>query len=118
MTQPASPSVNASPAPSRTPAHDSRSPWIATPSMQDVSMSLLQAGLSRRHPVRRIGHPEQTHTFPMIFRYLYAPHRTREVAPRGHPVPQFAEVVPPLLLEQADTDRVHARRALIGPDLL
>src|SRR6266480_377799 len=51
MTQPASPSVNASPAPSRTPTHDSRSPWIATPSMQDVSMSLLQAGLSRRSPV-------------------------------------------------------------------
>src|SRR5436190_19610039 len=51
MTQPASPSVNASPALSRTPTHDSRSPWIATPSMQDVSMSLLQAGLSRRSPV-------------------------------------------------------------------
>src|SRR6266566_9240499 len=51
MTQPASPSVNASPAPSQTPTHDSRSPWIATPSMQDVSMSLLQAGLSRRSPV-------------------------------------------------------------------
>src|SRR5260370_10096547 len=51
MTQPTSPSVNASPAPSRTPTHDPRSPWIATPSMQDVFMSLLQAGLSRRSPV-------------------------------------------------------------------
>src|SRR5438874_13346092 len=51
ITPPTSPSVNASPASSRTPAHDSRSPWIATPSMQDVLMSLLQAGLSRRSPV-------------------------------------------------------------------
>src|SRR5215472_14020023 len=71
-----------------------------------------------RHPVRRIWHPEQTHTVPMIFRYLHAPHRPREVTPRGHPVPQLVEVVPPLLLEQADADRVHARRTLIGPDLL
>src|SRR5438874_1777437 len=51
ITPPTSPSVNASPASSRTPAHDSRSPWIATPSMQDVLMSPLQAGLSRRSPV-------------------------------------------------------------------
>src|SRR5260370_7719778 len=51
MTQPTSPSVNASPAPSRTPTHDPRSPWIAPPSMQDVFMSLLQAGLSGRSPV-------------------------------------------------------------------
>src|SRR5258706_16211226 len=50
MTRPTSPSVNASPASSRAPTHDSRSPWIATPSMQDVLLSLLQAGLSRRSP--------------------------------------------------------------------
>ena len=52
ITRPTSPSVNASPASSQTPTHDPRSPWIATPSMQDVLMSLLQAGLSRRSPVR------------------------------------------------------------------
>src|SRR5664280_366068 len=51
MTQPTSPSVNASPASSRAPTHDSRSSWIATPSMEDVLRSLLQAGLSRRSPV-------------------------------------------------------------------
>jgi hypothetical protein len=72
---------------------------------------------SLRHPVRRIRHAEQTHTFPMIFRYLHAPHRTREVAPRGHPVPQLVQIVFQLLFEQADADRVHARRTLIGPDL-
>ena len=54
----------------------------------------------------------------MIFRYLHAPHRTREIAPRAHPVPQLVEIVPQLLFEQADADRVHARRPVIGPDLL
>jgi len=37
VARPTSPSVNPSPAPYGTPTHDSRSPWIATPSMQDVS---------------------------------------------------------------------------------
>src|SRR5258708_40093418 len=50
MTRPTSPSVNASPASSRAPTHDSRSPWVATPSIQDVSMSSLQAGLSPLSP--------------------------------------------------------------------
>ena len=67
---------------------------------------------------RPIGHAEQTHAFPMIFRYLHAPHRTREIAPRAHPVPQLEQIVPQLLCEQADADRVHARRPVIGPDLL
>src|SRR5690242_12294946 len=71
-----------------------------------------------RHPVGRVWHPEQTHTRPAVFWYLHAPHRPREVTPRGHPVPQLVEVVPPLLLKHPDADRVHARRPLIGPDLL
>jgi len=73
---------------------------------------------SLRHPVARIGHAEQTHAFPMIFRYLHAPHRTGEIAPRAHPVPQLVQIVPQLLSEQADADRVHTRRPVIGPDLL
>jgi hypothetical protein len=73
---------------------------------------------SLRHPVARIGHAEQTHAFPMIFRYLHAPHRTREIAPRALPVPQLVQSVPQLLLKQADANRVHARRPVIGPDLL
>src|SRR5689334_6469727 len=73
---------------------------------------------SLRHPVGRIRHPEQTYTCPAVFGYLHAPHRPREVTARGHPVPQLVEVVLPLLLEQPDADRVHARRTLIGPDLL
>src|SRR5215470_7285232 len=71
-----------------------------------------------RHPVRRVRHPEQTHTRPTVFRYLYAPHRPGEVTPRRHPVPQLVQVVLPPLLKQADADRVHPRRTLIGPDLL
>src|SRR5947207_7150312 len=54
----------------------------------------------------------------MILRYLHAPHRSREVAPRAHPVPQLVQVAPQLLFEQADADGVHARRPVIGPDLL
>ena len=73
---------------------------------------------SLRHPVSRVRHAEQTHAFPMIFRYLHAPHRPREVTPRAHPVPQLVHVVLPLLCEQADADRVHARCPVVGPDPL
>ena len=69
-------------------------------------------------PVARVGHAEQPHAFPMIFRYLRAPHRTREIAPRAHPVPPPVQIVPQLPGEQADADRVHARRPVIDPDLL
>src|SRR6266487_5110625 len=88
--------------------------------VEDRLQFLLQQHRRRslRHPVARIGHAGQTHAFPMIFRYLHAPHRTREIAPRAHPVPQLEEIVPQLLGEQADADRVHARRPVIGPDLL
>src|SRR5258707_7192043 len=71
-----------------------------------------------RYPVGRIRHAEQAHAFPMIFRYLHAPHRPREITPRGHPVPQLIQIVFQLLFEQPDADRVHARRTLVGPDLL
>ena len=54
----------------------------------------------------------------MILRYLHAPHRPREIAPRAHPVPQLEEIVPQLPCEQADANRVHTRRPVIGPDLL
>src|SRR3990167_5331093 len=37
-TPPECTSVNASPAPLRTPAHDSRSPWLAKPSVRDSSI--------------------------------------------------------------------------------
>ena len=43
---------------------------------------------------------------------------TRKITPRGHPVPQLVQIVFQPLLEQANADRVHARRPIIGPDLL
>ena len=88
--------------------------------VEDRLQFLLQQHRRRslRHPVTRIGHAEQTHAFPMIFRYLDAPHRPREIAPRAHPVPQPEQIVPQLFFEQADAARVHPRRPVIGPDLL
>src|SRR5262249_26997017 len=71
-----------------------------------------------RYPVGRIRHAEQAHAFPMIFRYLHAPHRPREITARGHPVPQLLQIVFQLLFEQPDAHLVHARRPLVGPDLL
>ena len=97
-------------------------PWTVAVAVavEDRLQFLLQQHRRRslRHPVSRIGHAGQAHAFPMIFRYLHAPHRTREIAPRGHPVPQLVQVVPPPLLEQAGADRVHVRRPVVGPDLL
>src|SRR6478609_1410404 len=71
-----------------------------------------------RHPVRRVRHPEQTHSRPMILRYRHTPHRAREVAPCRHPVPQLVEVVPQPLLEQLDAYCIDTRCALVGSDLL
>ena len=92
---------------------------VAVP-VEDRLQFLLQQHRRRslRHPVTRIGHAEQTHAFPMIFRYLHAPHRPREIAPRAHPVPQPVQIIPQLFLKQANANRVHARRAVVGPDLL
>src|ERR1700739_1214321 len=96
-----------------------RTVTVAVPGEHRLQLLLQQPGrCSPRHPVRRVRHAEQTHAFPMILRYLHAPHRPGKVTPRGHPVPQLVEVVPPLLFEQPDADRVHARRPVPGPDLL
>src|SRR5450755_4289697 len=54
----------------------------------------------------------------MILRYLHRPHQPREITPRRHPVPQPVEVVSLPLAELGDTHGIHARRTLIGPDLL
>src|SRR5580704_17768086 len=83
-----------------------------------VTMTKPKGSLDNAALCRLRGHAEQTHAFPMIFRYLHAPHRPREIAPRAHPVPQLVQIVLQLLLKQADADRVHARRPVVGPDLL
>jgi hypothetical protein len=70
------------------------------------------------HPVRRVRHAEDPDPQPMILRYLHRPHRSREVASRGHPIPQQVKVVPLPRRELGDADSVHARRPVVGPDLL
>src|SRR5664279_1222928 len=71
-----------------------------------------------RHPVDRVRHPKHTQSRPMILRYRHTTHRAREIAPRGHPVPQRVEVVLQLRLEPLDADRVDTRCTLVGSDLL
>ena len=68
--------------------------------------------------VRHVRHTEHPDPRPMILRYLHRPHRAREIAARAHPVPQLVEVVPLRAAELGDADGVHARRSVVGPDLL
>jgi hypothetical protein len=55
IAQPARTPVNASPAPSRTPTHDSGPSWLARPCDVGLSHPLLHAGLSRRSAERHQG---------------------------------------------------------------
>ena len=54
----------------------------------------------------------------MRFRYFHRPHRGREIAARGHPVPDLIQIAPQILRELLDRAAIHSRRALIGLDLL
>src|SRR6266536_73045 len=91
-----------------------------TVTVEDRLQLLLQqhrrCGL--RHPVGRVGHAEDPDPRSMVLRYLHRPHRPRHVASRGHPIPQLIEVVPHIVVEPGDADGVHARRPVVGPDLL
>ena len=69
-------------------------------------------------PVGHTRHAEHPDPRPMIFRYLHRPHRPGKIAPRTHPVPQCEQVVLLIVCEIGDAYGVHARRPLIGPDLL
>ena len=91
-----------------------------TVGVEDRLKLLLQQHCCRGlgHSVRCIGHPEDPDPRPMILRYLHCPHRPREIASRGHPIPQPVKVVPFPGTELFDADSVHARRTVVGPDLL
>ena len=88
--------------------------------MEDRLKLLFQqhrcCGLS--HPVCHIRHTENSDPGPMIFRYLNRSHRPREIAPRGHPIPQLVEVVHLLGREIVDAHSVHTRRSTVRSDLL
>src|ERR1700712_25191 len=70
------------------------------------------------HSVRRVRYPEDPDPRPMVLRYLHRPHRPREIASRGHPIPQQVEVVLFPDGEFGDADSIHARRTVVGPDFL
>src|SRR5664279_2024868 len=92
----------------------------ATVLVKDRLQPFFQQHRSRGlgNSIRRIRHAERPDPKTMIFRYLHRAHRSREIATRRHPVPQPVEVVPLPPAEVGDTHGIHARRALIGPDLL
>jgi hypothetical protein len=52
--------------------------------------------------VRDSGHPEHPNPVAVLLRYLHRFDRRREVAPRGHPIPDPVEVVLQVLLELLD----------------
>ena len=54
----------------------------------------------------------------MILRYLDRSHRSGEVTPRTHPVPQLVEVVRLVVCEPVDAHGVHARRTVVRLDPL
>src|SRR6478672_12774603 len=95
-------------------------PIAVTVRMEDRLQLLLQQHRCRGlgHSVRRVRHPEEPDPRPMVLRYLHRPHRPREIAPRGHPIPQQVEVVLFPGGEFGDADSVHARRTVVGPDFL
>src|SRR5450755_3342725 len=66
-------------------------------------------------PIRDSGHPEHPQSAGLL-RYLDRPHRRRDVAPRGHPVPDLVEVPPKVCLERLDRLLVDTRSSLVGLD--
>ena len=71
-----------------------------------------------RHPICDRRHAEDPLSPPARLRYRHRPHRRREVAARGHPVPDLVQVVPQILLELLNRAAIHARRALVDLDPL
>ena len=67
-----------------------------------------------RDSVRYGGHAENPGSRAMRFRYFHRLDRGREIAARGHPVPDLIEVTLQTGLEVLDRLLVHSRRALVG----
>ena len=86
-----------------------------------VSMELrfhgfLQPGRDHglRDSVRDGGNAENPGSRAVRFRYFHRFHRGREVAARGHPVPDLIEIPLQIGLEVLDRLPVHPRRAFVG----
>src|SRR6266540_1012613 len=80
---------------------------------------LQSAGYHRlSDPVGHGRHPQNSGAPTMRLRYFHRPHRRREVAPRGHPIPDLVQIVLQIGLEVLDGAPVPPRCTLIGLDLL
>src|SRR5688500_11692583 len=70
-----------------------------------------------RHPISDRGNAQRPQA-TIGLQDLDETHRRREVAPRGHPVPDLVEVILQVGLESLDGLPVHPGSALVGLDLL
>jgi hypothetical protein len=75
----------------------------------------IHRGYRLGDPIVHSGHSENPQPSPTL-RYRYGLNRRREVAPRGHPVPQLEQIVLQILLVLLDRAPIDARRALVGLD--
>lgn len=64
-----------------------------------------------RHSVADARNPEGPHAVAMLFRYLHGLDRRREIALRGHAVPDPVQIVLQFLLEVLDGHAIDARSA-------
>jgi hypothetical protein len=71
-----------------------------------------------RYPVADTRNPEDPHAVTVLFRYFHRFDRWREVASRGHPIPNLEQVVPQIGLEILDGHSIDSRSSLVSLDLL
>jgi len=76
----------------------------------------VHGGHGLSDPVRHGGHSEHSDPAPRLLRYLYRSHRGREVAARGHPVPELVEIPFQVPLELHNGLPVDTGCAFVGLD--
>ena len=88
--------------------------------MEDLFDLLLQPpGHHRlRDPVRDSRHTQDPRAAAVRLRDLHRTHRGREVAPRGHPVPDLVQIIPSDPPRTPRSTPIRTRRALVGLNLL
>jgi len=78
----------------------------------------IQSHSGLGNSVRNGGHAERSHALVPRFRYLHSTDRRREIAPRGHAIPELVEVPFQVLLELRDRLPVNTSGPFVGFDLL
>jgi hypothetical protein len=59
-------------------------------------------------------HSQYPYSPAVRLRYLHSLDRWREVAARGHPIPDLVQIVSQIFLENLERDPIHTRRTPIG----